>query len=468
LLVCGQNGEHQFDAPNIAEQGTTHEHATQQPTARVLSKTEMSNLIQSIRTTGFEQLDPEYFELPIAQNQHTVRLTLKGTEKAVLYFNDVAPPAAYTQTLSIMKDACAKTTTPYISTEATVRARVDVNVAGKEVETIDVYDQETATSLKDTLNKAKAVKRGNDAKKAANQQVEEEDEFVQSVKGTAAQSLQKSANSKATKFISYEGANYEVAVNPDMPRVNNPMDIDYNKLRAETNKIKENKGKSTASRVFEALDPSQTASAQTVGGYRVVLLLASNAGSTGKSDEAQSFASRMKTWSCNEVGKCPNYKGFSVIRGSQTQAYYNACHRTTCNGNQLLNILYNVATKDPNTIYRSDVSTIVIPGWKTNTLSTSGAKACGWGSQPGTIATIDLYQTETVNGLNCTPLGPTFPHEYFHNKGLGHFSECSNRNLMVGPPGCRYGNSCGLVGTAHPICLLNSTQASKLRSLSHY
>lgn len=468
LLVCGQSDEHQFDAPNVSAEGDTHEIATKQPTARTLSKDEVSKLIQSVRDTGFEQLDPEYYELPVSQNQYTVHLALKGGEKNVLYYNDVAPPAAYSQTLTIMKDACASTTQPFISDTATVRARVDVDATGKDVEALDAYDQDSATSLKGVMNQGKALKRQNDAKRAANQQVTDTDEQATVVSGATAQSLQKSNNGKASKFITLDGENYEVSVDPELPKVNNPLNIDYNKVRQETEKKRADAGKSALARTLEALDPSQKADAATNTGYRVVLLLPSSGGSTGKSDEAQNYAAILNRWGLNEVGKSPTYKGFSVIRGSQTQAYYNACHTSTCYGNQLFNILYNVAYKDPNTIYRGDVATIIVPGWKTNTLSTSGKKACGWGFQPGYLSAVDLYQTDAINGYSCKPLNKLYAHEYSHNVGLGHNANCTAHNLMDGPPGCKYTNDCGLLGTANPLCTLNSTQDSYLRTSTRY
>ena len=468
LLVCGQNDEHQFEAPNLPVEGEAHEHTSQPPTARTLAKAEMSQLIQSVRDSGFEQLDAEYFELPVAQQEYTIRLVLKKGEKTVQYYNDVTPPTAYLQTLNIMKDACAKTVQPLTSDTVTIRTRVDVDTAGKEVEPIDGFEEAAAVPLKNVMNKGKAAKRQNDAKRAVDQQVEESDEQMIEISGAAAKALLQTRNGKSSKFVSFEGANYEVAVEPELPKVNNPMNIDYNKVRAETEKKKANKNKSMTSRVFDALDPSQTASAATNGGFRVVLLLPSNGGSTGKLDEAKSMYSKTYSWACKRVGRCPIVKGVTVVRGSQTQAYYNACHETRCYGNQLLNILNNVYRKDPNTISRSDVATIVVPGWKTNTLSTSGSKACGWGYKPGNLSAVDLYQTSKVNGLSCIPLAKAFPHEYFHNRGLGHNTSCTNRYLMDGPPGCRYSNDCNISGTTRPICILATSQSNYLKSLSTY
>ncbi len=466
LLVCSGD-DHVYTAPTLPEAGATHEHSSA-PTARTLSKTEMAKLVQGVRDTGFENLDSEYFTMPVAQNEYTIRLVTKGSDKAVLYYNDVAAPAAYTQTLALMKDACAATTQPYVSATATVRARPDVNTTGKEVDPIDGYDQQVVGTLKDVMNKSKASKRQNDAQRAANQEPEGVDEETAEVSGATAQILQKAANGQAKKYVSLDGTNYAISVDPDLPAANNPMDIDYNKVRAETDKKKAEGTKSASSRLLEALDPTQKVDAATTGGYRIVVLLASNAGSTSKLDEAQAVASKMNQWTCKEVGKCPVFKGVTYMRGSQTQAYYNACHIDSCQGNQLLNILYNVYLKDAGTISRTDVATLIVPGWKTNTLSTSGTKACGWGFHPGNLGAVDLYQTEPINGLTCVPLSKAFPHEYLHNRGLGHISFCSNRNLMDGPPGCKYSNGCTIVLGRDNTCLLSDNQADKLKANAAY
>lgn len=469
LLVCGRTHEDQFRAPNLPAEGEAHDHVPQAPTARVLSGSDVSRLVQSVKETGFQQLDDEYFDLPVAQQRYMIRLVSKKTQKVVQYYNDVEPPAAYLNTLSIMKSACDMTTQPYVSEQAVVRSRAAVDTANTNVEDLlQSIELPTANKLRESLNKSKSLKRQNDEKRATGQQVEENEETTAVITGSEAKKAQRAMNGKKSKVVREGDTTYELAVDPELPKPNNPLEIDFNTVRDKTEQKRQDGKRSNVDRLLDVVDPSGIAHAQTTQkGYRIVLLLPSSGGSTAKDDDAKNKAAHMRQWLYSEVRQYPTSKGFSVIRGSQTQAYYNACHSSYCNGNQLYNILVNVRNKDVGTIYRPDVATIVIPGWKTNTLGTSGTKACGWGMSPGALSAIDLYQTSSINGLVCK-LSKTFPHEYVHNVGLGHVTECTARNLMDGPPGCRYSNGCNIVGTSDPRCVLWDGQVTKLKASGKY
>lgn len=470
LLVCGQDDEHQFDVPRLPEEGEVHEHGSLPATARILSRKDMSNFIQSVRDTGFERLDNEYFDVPVAQQKYMVRLVLKKSEKVVQYYNDVEAPTAYAETVALMQSACAITTETYVPNSVTIRSRADVQASGVNPESLEAIKTPAVNKVREALTKSKASKRQNDAKRQANQELQEADEAALTITGSEASSLLRAMNGKSTKVIKDGTATFEIGVQANLPKPNNPLNLDYNAIREKTEKKQKNGNKSAAAKLIDVLDPSAPVSAQTTPkGYRVVLLLPSSGGSTSMKEEISTMRGQMQRWMCNEVGKCPTYHGFFIRRGSQTQAYYNACHSSYCNGNQLYNILVNVRNKDAGTLYRSDMATIIIPGWKTNTLSTSGTKACGWGMMPGTLSTIDMYQTTTVNGLTCknTRL-PAYAHEFVHNIGLGHVPDCTPKNLLDGPPGCRYSNGCTLAGTSGPICNLWGSQVNTILRSGRY
>ncbi len=461
LLICGQQEDNQFTAPQLFEDGIDHM-TGKTPTATNLSKDDMAALIQKVRDTGFEGLKPEYFTQPVAAEQHTIRLVLKGSEQDVMYYNDVAPPDAYVKTLQVLKDACSKVTDPYVSDAVVLRARANVDTEGQPVNPADTLDQNVAPVVKNALGKSQEAKQKNDAKRAAQQQIDDSDEYAEVVNGQAAKDLQVASNGKSRKFVSQAGVNYEVGVDPQLPDVNNPFDVDYSKIRpAAVDYSTEDVS------LLQRLHIEGKASATVlpkIEKFRIVLLLPSSGGSTTKQDAAYTKGSGSYKWYCAAVGRCYQSGGVSVIRGSQTQAYYNACHLSSgCTSNQLLNILYNVSAKDSGTIYRSDIITLVVPGWKTNTLSVTN-KACGWGSVGGNISTVDLYQPDSgSSGIHCQ-LTKAFAHEFAHNLTLNHNGSCTYKGLMDGPPGCNYSNDCEIGNSYGPKCILYSAQLTKLRA----
>jgi hypothetical protein len=456
LLVCGHSYDMQFMPQHYLSMNHDMTSAQSLPTSVNLKPNEVHDLVKQVVDTGFLDLNPEYFNEPIGGKQFTVRLNLNRNDKFVMYYGDVAMPQAYSDTLQILEGTCNTATQPYQAETVKVRTLKDASADGN-----------LPQALNDTSSTTPVIKKslaGADSKKSDEKKNKEfnttnnspspnlaEDE--QTVTGSEATELVNEYKDKNVKLIHQNNSNYEVAVAPQLPDVSNKLQVNYKEIRAK--KI------GVATKILNKVSSTKKAHADSQMPVRVVLMLAADGGDTSRIAHAQDLGQRAYSWYCGQIGKCYNYQGTSILRGSQTLDYYNTCHRgidaSSCSG-QLDAVLDNIYSRDSGSIFRSDVDTLVVPGWATNTLSYN---VCGWGFIGGNLSIIDAYTPDT--GSNVYPYcihGATTAHEQGHTFGLDH---TGNGTLMDGPPYSQYAAGCD-IGTFLKTCTLDSGQKTLLAS----
>jgi len=232
---------------------------------------------------------------------------------------------------------------------------------------------------------------------------------------------------------SREASTYEVGIGIALPKINNPLKVDYRQIRQQT--AQNGLGGTLANAIPKAHADSTVP-------IRVVILIPIDDPFKASVIESQNLATAVHDWYCAQVGTCYRYADpygdTAVWRGSQTQAYYMTCHWNTCPTDPLGNVLRNVAEKDAGYIYRPDVDTVIVTGWSTGEFSSG---ACGVGMLGGNLAAIDLFEPTpwnpfktlgaggSINESFCQP-GHDMAHELGHTFGLSH---TSNGTLMDGP-----------------------------------
>jgi hypothetical protein len=455
LLVCGHDSSMPFMS-NTSMAGMAAS-TPGSPTSTILSQAQIQSLVQQISNTGFFTLDKEYYKFPVIENQDMMRVSLLSGDHYVLYYNDVPAPAAYTQTVSILQNLCQGVTTPYQPATATLRVLKDANPQGQSVtpsNTITAAAQATVQSSlanADTqYNKVKSAPSTNPVSTTA------PGEADQTVSGSAATALSQQLNNKVRQFVQQNGTTYEVSVDKPLPQASNPLHVDYSSIR------KQQALSGLGAKIKNLVDPKAYAASSIP--VRYVLLLPSDGGSTAESGAAQSLGQSVHDWYCGQVGSCYGYQGLTVMRGSQTQAYYMTCHGSdSCQGDPLSAVLDNVAEKDSGTIYRTDVDTVVVTGWPTGELSLN---VCGYGFVGANLAAVDLYEPNVTSGAPtfCQP-GHDLAHETGHTFGLNHTGDGT---LMDGPPYAQYAPFCDIADSQEPTCTLDSGQAATLRGETQF
>jgi hypothetical protein len=454
LLVCGHSVDMQFMPQHYLSMNHGHPTAQVLPTSVNLKQNEVNDLVQKIVDTGFLDLKPEYFNEPIGGKQFTIRLNLNHNDKYVMYYGDVSMPQAYTDTLQILEETCSKATQPYQAETVKIRTLKDAAPEGNLPQALN-DSSSTSPVIKRSLagadNRKAEAKNNKELNTTNNSPSPNLAEDEQSVIGSDASDLVNEYKDKNVKLIRQNNSNYEVAIVPQLPDVTNQLHVNYKEIRA--------KKVGVATKVLNKVSFTKKAHADSQMPVRVVMLLAADGGDTSRLAHAQDLGQRAYSWYCGQIGKCYNYQGVTTLRGSQTLAYYNTCHRGSsgCQG-QLDAVLSNVYIKDSGTIFRSDVDTLVIPGWPTDTLSYG---VCGWGLIGGNLSMVDAYTPDTGSTASyyCQH-GSATAHEQGHTFGLNH---TGNGTLMDGPPYSQYAAPCD-VGTYVKNCTLDAGQKTFLAS----
>ena len=448
-LICG---DQQRQTPG---QGTKPE----LPRSTKLSPDQINQLIQQIADTGFLGLKHEYFKLPIAERQEIVRVNLTGGDHFVMYYGDVTAPAAYTATLKLLTDTCAKVRDPYVPAEVTLLSKQVKPVPSADnvpadVKTLDPHAakaQLQAMNLSDGLMSPGAEApfklSGEDAKAAAGM-----------------------FHGKAKGLIKKGGAIYSTSIIVHYPTQNNPLKVDYQSIRDQDSKavslIKKARG------IVEG--KAYAASTRPV---RVVILVPKDIkkyDQTGLSFAASAALKSVKNWYCLQVGSCydsteyqDSTRGYSFISGNLRSSQYTTCPTSSC-VSTLDAVMENVIQSDSGTVYRSDVDTLVMTAWATNTYTTG---SCGIGmigpSATANISVVDplapTYYSNNTDPHWC-PRHLSSAHELGHNFGLSHTCDGT---LMDGSP-CSWGGCVLWTEAPYPSCNLDGGQIPQLRATSTY
>lgn len=455
LLVCGKNYPNQFDPTKNPLLNKTENLAT----SKILTPQQIQQTIDKIVATGFLQLKKEYYRAPVNGQQSTVRLSLSGGEHFVLFYNDTAPPAAYTKTLKILEETCAPYKQPYTINNMGLRIK-RIQATGRfnylpGTQPLTSYSTNIQTTLKTGIEKADVAIQKYYASPNSPIPITSttHGEVSQSITGTDAQTFVRQMNGKQRikiQTVNEYGSNkyYEVVVDQRLPEIKNQLKIDYNAIRPQTSS---NTGGGTST------PRNGTPGQVQPRGVRIVVLLAADGGDPAHaSNVANRVGPSMYKWYCEQVGRCYNYQGVSVMRGSRSMAEYNACRAPQGCTDTLNNILGNVANFDRGTIYRSDVDTLLVTGWATDVLQRGH---CGWGFIGDTLSAVDAYTDPDCD------LGRSSSHELGHTFGLTH---TANNTLMDGTPFTQFAASCGVDDPGLATCRLDSAQAEFLRRSEYF
>jgi hypothetical protein len=453
LLVCGHNSsmdfmpQHDMDMKNR----TT---SVNLPTATTLNPDEIHSLVQKIIGTGFLNLQPEYFKTPLGGRQYTIRLSLSSGDHFVMYYGDVAMPEAYSKALTILQDSCSSVASTYESATVKVRSLKDADPKGSTVVPIESINPVASSVVKDSVSRADSAKaRAKEspipAPIASAPNSANPAQADQNIKGKDAKALIDQLKGKNSGYFRDKNTTYEVAADPQLPQPSNPLKIDYKTLRA-----KKPKG---VGAMFNSLPLVGKAHAQTPTNLpvRIVVLLGSDGGSTAVLGKAQNYGQMVHDWYCGQIGKCYNYQGAVVIRGSQTVAKYMSCSDPAgCPLGPLETIDDNAMRFDNGTVYRSDVDTVIVPGWITNSLAWNN---CGVGYTGYNMASVDLIPDDWIpsSGISGCQEGQALAHEQGHTFGLNH---TGNGTLMDGSPYATYAAYCNIGSSYQPSCVLDAGQ----------
>lgn len=475
LLVC-QNGSkvpvlHSRVAPPPI---TTNTSAL--PTATTLQPQEISDLLKQIEGTGFFTLNKEYYNQPLSEAQDILRVSLVSGDHYTLYYNDVTPPAAYTQTLAILEFYCKRADTPYQPTNLTLRVLKNPTTPSQPAV--------SAESLPPAVNRAiQSGLAGADKKQASantslvNTQARtiNSSEADKVLSGGDAQALVEQFFSQNRQYIQQNGSTYEVEVEPQLPAIKNPLNVNYAAIRSHASGL--------GARLKQWITPHAYATGSIP--IRVVVLLGSDGGSTQNQAAAQARGQAVHDWYCGQVKACYNYSGTYVMTGSQTTSYYMTCHSNessclqtvNCNGvtysnvsDPLVSTLYNVKDSDYGTIFRNDVDTVLVTGWSTNEINTptTNCGGCGNAFIGLNLAALDYYEPTAASGVNwyCQP-GHDMAHEQGHNFGLNHTDDNTLMdgniyNPSTGTTTLVPAEHCDIGSTLEGPCTLDSGQATTL------
>jgi hypothetical protein len=453
LLICGQNGPDQFSTTAGMEHMDMNGVNTM-PTSKTLSQSEVGDLVQRVVGTGFLKLAPEYFNRPDGAAQHTIRLNLTGDDHFVMYYGDVTAPQAYIDTLQILADACSTVTEPYQPPTVKLRTLQNPDATGKEIKNLGSAYQLAIPAITRGQQKAQISRKNGQTglQLEVSTDVTTPGETVETLSGDEAKVVYKEFGNQNRHFYKSSDGTYEVGADPVPPKVANPLQVNYAKLRSR----KVSRG------LLQKLHLIETAHASSgITPVRVVVLLAADGGDSKISSQVQTIGNNIKGWYCGQVGKCYDYQGVSVIRGSQTMAYYTTCHRTAGCIAPLDALVDNVWSKDYGTVMRPDVDTLIVTGWFTNSLVSN---ACGIGYIGENLGAIDGFAPTITNpgagGYYCQE-NENGAHELGHTFGLGH---TGNGTLMDGSPYSQYAANCDIGSPTQPLCKLDSTQVQSLQS----
>lgn len=508
LMICGQSQS----MPFVGKMNITGNEVDGIPTSTTLTAAEIKTLIQQISDTGFFSLKKEYFNLPLTSNQEMIRVALNSGDRFTLYYRDVAEPAAYTKTKNILRDYCKKATQPYIpSSGVTLRT---INNASAKVSpiTLDSIAPSPRTTIQSAIKAAGGTVMTTPASPAAPTPAkpsaginfgstfggsgsgqQSTTSSNPSIAATPSASFAKPSQivtqnisqTKAKELLSYYGSKAElfvqqaqnqpvavVGLQPKLPQPNNELNIDFKAIRGQKVGV--------AGKIKSFFLPE--ARAANTKPVRIVIMQAADDNAVKDSTLLTQWGSQIAQWYSLMAKADYVNGGVSVIKGSQTKAYYQGCHPDDYKAvwsdvsfidcstlDPLASMAYNIYVKDAGTIRRTDMDTIVIPGWNTGWNMSTFKGACGAALQS---TDQDRYNIGVAD-LNAPSAGPNsdgclhrgnIAHEMGHTFGLQHTNNLGT--LMDGLPGLAA--YCDIANTNVPGCRLDPNSVDKIQKATDF